>query len=343
MDNKEIIQELVTSLGKQKHDFLNQVESSVRDYISSQGKKCLTINQLNKDGSIRYRWELSADIDYAKCLAAFCQRKPFRGCELDSGLTEPVVELVSSKFATFYQKNEQALNQAALKSLLKNKVIIGSIVDKIVEKALTNKGTKQIAGHVTSAVTTKIVSLIVAEIHDIVHSQAGEATIHTIQHAVASGVAVPLVKTIALVIVKLISLHMGALVVKLLASTAFKIVVATAVKKFLAVVLLAFIIKMIAVKLGIAVGTAYFIILLPLIAAFIYYEIRTFPSQLGEKVSEKVRQELDQNFDKTNHDIIEHMFKQLLGEVENIATNIAKSSEVQGYIDELVSEMTKQF
>lgn len=70
--------------------------------------------------------------------------------------------------------------------------------------------------------------------------------------------------------------------------------------------------------------------------------MESFPSQLGKVMLHlKVRGELDSNFDKTNRDIIGHMFEQLSGQVESLAVQIANGSEVQGYIDQLMDEMTK--
>jgi len=131
MDNKDIIQELVNSLGEQRSEFLNDIESSIKSYISSQGANCLTINQVYSSGEIKRQWKLKASSDYAKCLYAFCRRESFRGYELDSALTEPVVDIVTSKFEAFYRKNNEHINKAFLKALIQDSAIINSIVEKI--------------------------------------------------------------------------------------------------------------------------------------------------------------------------------------------------------------------
>jgi hypothetical protein len=327
MDNEDIIQALVKSLGEQKPQLLNDVSSSIKAYISSQGTNCIAINQVYPAGTLKRRWELSLSIDYIRCLYAFCRRKPFQGYELDSSLTVPIVDIVTSRFEAFYQENNEHINDAFLEALAQDSTIINGIVDKIIEKTLKNKS----AAHpgqqpITPAILTKITSLVVTQLHAIVHSQAGEPSVDTIKQAIASGVARPIVKTIAIVMVKLLSVHIGAILIKTLSTGA--------VKKLLVIVLLSTMIKAVTTKLGISAGTIYIAILIPVIIGYITYEVHTFPPKLSKKVATKVHQALESSFDKTNRDIVEEIFRELPHfDFEGIAESLANNSEIQGYLE----------
>jgi hypothetical protein len=98
VDQQEIVREIVTRLDGRREEFLVEVLQSVRSHIGAQGAGCMTIVGRTPSGGVARSWPLSASVEYAKCLTAFCRGQEFAGHRLDSGLTDPVVEIVTERF-----------------------------------------------------------------------------------------------------------------------------------------------------------------------------------------------------------------------------------------------------
>jgi hypothetical protein len=94
------------------------------------------------------------------------------------------------------------------------------------------------------------------------------------------------------------------------------------------------------VKFGISVSAAYMVVLLPLIAAFIIYEVATFPAHLGEKVSAKVVVELGGKFDKINEKVMVQIIRQFSSvALVELGKSIAEDVVVQQSIVDLIDEL----
>jgi mannose/fructose/N-acetylgalactosamine-specific phosphotransferase system component IID len=117
--------------------------------------------------------------------------------------------------------------------------------------------------------------------------------------------------------------------------------IATAVKKFVLAAILSTVAKALAAKLGIAAGSAFAVVLLPLVAAFIAYEVATFPEHLGAKVSEKVATEIGENFEKINENVVAQIVGQFArtGLVE-MARLIGQDPDVHRNVLDLLADAT---
>lgn len=79
-------------------------------------------------------------------------------------------------------------------------------------------------------------------------------------------------------------------------------------------------------------------IVLPLIVAYIGYQIATFPEKLGNKVSKKIRVELEQNFESTNKTMLQKIFDTVFGGNELVEI-IAKDEEFQTMLKTLEKKL----
>lgn len=344
MSSKEKVQELVNLLGEKKYEFLNDVEKSIENYVSNQGSNCLTIVGKYPNGAVYKRWYLSARLEYISCLIAFCRQQKFQGKELDSALTDPISNIVSKRFESFYEKNTESISQVFLKYLVNEKVMLRSIVNVVVESAAAKFTADRAIGLMTQPLTAgmkdRVTDLIISQMHHVVHSSTAQAVMTTTKQIVGAALTIPVAKTVALILVKLLASHMAVIIAKILSSAAIKTLIATVIKKFLLAAILAAIAKAVAAKLGIGVAGAMAIVLLPVVAAFIAYEIYTFPPHLGAKVAAKVSGELSSQFDAINTNIAQEIFRALPEiALTDLAENLAQSDAVQNEIHKLFVEV----
>ncbi|MDQ3799498.1 MAG: hypothetical protein M3384_08615 [Acidobacteriota bacterium] len=346
MSSREKVQELVNLLGEKKYEFLNDVEKSIENYVSNQGSNCLTIVGRYPSGVVYKRWYLSASLEYIRCLVAFCRQQKFQGKELDSGLTDPISNIVSKRFESFYEQNAESISQTFLKYLVNEKVMLRSIVSVVVESAAAKFAKDRTIGlmaqPITAGMKSKVTDLIISQMHHVVHSTTAQTVMTTTKQIVGAALTIPVAKTVALILVKLLASHMAIIIAKILSSAAIKTLIATVVKKFILAAILAAIAKAVAAKFGIGVVGATAIVLLPVVAAFIAYEIYTFPSHLGAKVASKVSSELSNQFDTINTNIAQEIFSKLPElTLTELAENLANSDEVQNEIHKLFVEVAR--
>lgn len=231
-----------------------------------------------------------------------------------------------------------------MKLLTQDRIVFQGLVASVIENIAVKKGLE----HISSEIIHKISTLIVHHIHDMVHSStsytithvashtASHATAHVATHTIGATISIPLVKAISVVIVKLLSTHIAATVMKILSSSAFKAIIAGVIKKFMAAILLTSIVKAVAIKFGISAAAVYTIVLIPIVGAYIYHEVTTFPKQLGRKVSEKVREELNGNFREININILEKIFDKLPELARTVAIDMAADPEIRKYVNDIL-------
>jgi hypothetical protein len=83
------------------------------------------------------------------------------------------------------------------------------------------------------------------------------------------------------------------------------------------------------------------VVLLPLIAAFIAYEVVTFPAHLADKVSTNVAVELGLNFEQVNERILQQIVGQFTTTgVLEVGKLLAKDPDVQHSIIDLLTELS---
>lgn len=329
MDKEQLVAELVTRFEDKRANFLSDVRSAVAGYISQQGSGCLTLVERRSSGDAT--WALSANPQYVARLVPFCRGATYDGHVIDSALTEPVVGIVTRQFEMLYQSNDEDISRAIVAYILEDKVMSNALVEAVVGSALV--------GHAASAVKQKVAALILDQLREILQTGSAKTVMATVGKSVAAMAAKPVGAKIAALLMKFIALNMKAIIAKVLASAALKGMIAGAVKKFLIVAIGAAVVKAIAAKFGISAAAVWLWFLLPLIAAFLIYEIATFPQHLAEKVSDRVAEDLRGSFTKINGDVFDRIVSEVLAVgVGAIAADLGRSKEVQDAISELIAE-----
>lgn len=330
MDKQQLIHDLVTRFDGKRDAFLSDVRNAVAGHIASQGTGCLTLIERKASGP--ETWTLSANPQYGMRLIAFCRGATYDGNTIDSGLTEPVVGIVTRQFEMLYQSNDEDIAKAIIGYILQDEVMSRGLIEAVVGSAAV--------GHSAGVVKQKVAALILDQLKEILHTGSAKAVIATVGKSVAAIAAKPIGAKIAMLLMKFISLHMKAVIAKVVASAAIKGLIAGAVKKFLVVAVGAAVVKAVAAKFGISAAAVWLWFLLPLIAAFIVYEITTFPQHLAEKVSDKVVEDLRGSYTKINGDVFDRIVSEVLGAgIGVIAADLARSQEVQDAINELFVAM----
>lgn len=332
-DRAKLVADLTARLGEGKAAFLSELRAELSEFIRSQGPGCLAIIERRASGPVT--WALEASPAYAKRLVAFCRGKTFEGNELDSALTEPVIERISAKFSAYYQRHEAALAEALTRAIMNDAAMARALVDGVVGTAAQSlsEGAKQ-----------KLAALLMEPIREAAGSVLGSATTQAAAQTVvasvksaAAHVSAPVAAKVAMLLVQSLSATLKFAVAKVLSSAVLKAAIAAAVKKFLIAAIVGAVVKLIATKLGISTLGAFAIVLIPVVAAYIAYEVYTFPKALGEKVSEKVVEDLGGSFDKINASTMEQVLSEVFANgMGGIGAQIGKSEAVQGLLAELV-------
>lgn len=350
MIRQAMIEEMADKLGENKEKFLSETKSAVASYIANQNSRCLSVVGLGRDGEIERTYDTALSFSFAKVLFAFCRGQQYEDRKLDSALTQPVANVVVEQFEKLYGEKSEDLSKALLKVLTEDTTILNSIVQTMIDSRVAGMVVGQARRYVTQHITKEISHKACALIVEYMKSHAAHTSVSVGGHIAKAGkeaigyaATAALAKTVALIVLKMIAAGMGPLLVKLLASAAFKVFIVAAVKKMIIAAVGAAIVKFIVLKLGIASGTAWLIVVAPLIIAFISYEMYWFPTKLGEKVSEKLYSELDTSFSSINKTILEKLFDGLGGETaKRLAQNIAGNSEVIASLDELLESMAAE-
>lgn len=332
---QKAISNLVQNLEIQRETFLSGVSTDIHGFISQQGAQCLTIVGRSSRGRIERTWKLAASFEYINCLVAFSRQQSYQGLMLDSGLTEPVVQKVIDRYESFYRSNNELISQELLQALLQDKTAVRCLTSTIVESvAHSMKG-------ISSIVCKQASELLEENLQTLLDTSTGHMITSTTSHVVSAAISAPIVHTIAALIVKFLSTKLGMLIIKVLSTTALKGIIAAIIKKFVVTAVIGAIIKAVAAKFGLSTVGAITVVLLPIIAAYISYEIITFPDHLGQKVADQVTGELRSNFAETNANVLMEIFKSLAEtSVNALGKEIAKQPEIQRSVAELLVDLS---
>ncbi len=136
------VQALIDERIGNKKVFLDNVQEKINTHIAGKSwQECLTIVQLNSDGTINSTWSPDVSSDYAGRLLPFMRGERYRGdmffsfsteyYDLDSGLTKGVVDVVTDEFKKFYSSEE--FSNLLFQQLMKDQVFAGELASKLAD------------------------------------------------------------------------------------------------------------------------------------------------------------------------------------------------------------------
>lgn len=324
------IKAMTDALGKDKEEFLNCVESAINAHISAKSwQECLTIVQRYDDGRIRSTWEPKVSESYWNRMVAFLRGKHYNGWQLDSKLTDGVVDVVTKKFGEFYQDHAKDLSGPLTQRLLKDRVFSKQLANNIIDAA---------KGPLPDAIKKELSSRIVDVLeHTDIGGHIMNVAVVGITAAVNTVIAYAVSSSVVTIMLQHMAVFLKGAIVKVLATTAFKTMIVSVIKVIAKAKIIAFLVVIFGSLLG---SVPLWAVIAPLLLAFIAYQVASLPDKMGDKVSVAVRGELSGNFDKMNSDVVNEIMKSFTSDAlktlaEDIASDLMNDPEFRANIGKL--------
>lgn len=307
-DRKRLNDEVAEILNGQRDVIIADVKAAVTKDISGKSPgNCLTLVQRSFDGEVVDTLPMAASKRYAAALFAFVRKSNFEGKNLDSALTDPTAQLVADIFMTRIGERADEIAKRLIPLLISNQRFVEGLSTAMLS---SYSGTipQHLQRKITSALTTKLTSALAQSV-----DATTAATVKaSVAKAAAASVSSPIATKVSLAVLKSLSVALKPIIVKLLGSAALKAAIASKIKVVVFGAILGAFIKLIGIKLGLTAGTAYFIFLLPIIVAWIAYEVSHFPGKLAEKVAEGIAADLAGNFAETTQSLSDTIVERVL-------------------------------
>ena len=327
------VKSIVDALGKDKTEFLNDVEISISAHIKAKSwQECLTIVERYSWGGIKSTWEPEVSADYWDRMVAFVKSKNYEGYQLDSKLTDGVVDLVTEKFGKFYEGHADDLSVPLSQQLMKDHVFSELLAREIIE---ASKGTlpqeikKQLANQLADIIQQTSIGQSLRD-HAVV----------AITTAISTVIATVISSTIGSILLKQMIILLKGVIAKILATTAFKTMIVATIKAIAKAKIIAFLVAIFGSMLG---SVPLFFIIAPLLTAFIAYQVSSLPGKMGDKVSNAVRQELEGKFDSMSTSIVNEIVGSLTGDtIKSLAKSIASDALKSEEFKDSISEISKK-
>ena len=323
------VKSIVDALGKDKTVFLNDVESSIREHIRNKSwQECLTIVQRYDDGRIRSTWEPEVSEAYWDRMVAFVRGKNYKGYQLDSKLTDGVVELVNEKYKNFYQGHAEDLSVPLSQQLMKDSLFSELLAREIIESL---KGTLPEA--MKKQFTNQLADIIK-------NSGMGQNIIDNITYTIGHLIASVISSIIGPIIVHQIIILLQQVIAHILATTAFKTMIVATIKAIAKAKIIAFLVAIFGSILG---SVPLFFIIAPALGLFIAYQVSSLPEKMGDKVSSAVRQELEGKFDSMSTSIVNEIVGSLtVDTIKKLAKDIAREAITSEEFKNSINEFGKK-
>ena len=340
---------LAEKLEGKKHQFLRELETSVKTHVAAKKTEdCLIVvtRPVGDEHSAGVKWYWNDGLPYVSRLISFLRRKNFStngtSYGVDSILTEEVAAIVAGSFSKFYTSESALISEYAIAHILENEKIANGLIDSLVKGSkLTRYASARLKHQMKDLMMNGLLSQTEHIQNQIGHSivtGTTKATAAIVSSKLAASVGTAASSAIGKVIMKKVAVYVtkniGVATTKLLAGPVIKALV----MKFAAAAIVSAFIKFIVVKTGIGIGAAIAIVLLPLLAAVLAHEWSSFPEKLGDSIAESICAELSDSFVKTNKEALSNVFQQLLeDQMEAIGRHLVGDAEVAEGISELLS------
>jgi hypothetical protein len=309
------------------------------------------ITTTSPEGEI-VKWTLSDGVDFFSRFYHFLMKKDFdkygKTYKLDSALTDPIVQQVTKNYENLILAHQNELLDMVLLKIVTSDALRESIVNHITVTnplAKINKGVakKVVENLLIGGLKEKLIATSSNIAHEVMNSttqilsdsiSSGVATKAAIMAAKAATTSVGKIAISKLAF--LISKSLIPMLTKLLAKPA----VAMMMKKFVVTAVLGSFLKIAAAKLGLSFGAALWIVLLPLLAAWIKRDIDNFPITLATEISQNVRQDMNIGFETNLSTIYENLLESFTerSTIDQLANSIVQDSVLMASLTSSVIE-----
>lgn len=326
---------LSSLLGEQRDAIVARVRRAVAAYIGGRKpRECLDLVLRDDDGDIVGRLPMAAEKRYAQALIAFVRRQSFEGRSLDSALTDPTAQVVADEFSAEVGTHADRISQVLVPLL---------ISDARFAAALSTALLAAYSGPVPAMINRKIAATLTAKLSAVLSQTIDSTTAATLKASIANlagtTVSSPVAAKIATVVVGSLTASLAPILVKLLSTAAFKTVIVAKLKAVIIGAMLGAFIKIVGVKLGLTTASAFAFVLIPIVLAWIAYEITHFPEKLADKVSTSVAADMASNFDGTAATLAENLVDRLITDgTSMLASHLLREREIVDFIEQCVRD-----
>lgn len=279
------------------------IKKAVAVRLSALNHQDLLTLKLVEGGIVRKTLLPKPNRPYAKALLAFIMNKKVDGYNVDSYLTPLITEAVEDEFIAFYAE-EKRLNsvlsgiEEGLNDVRKEYELHNALYDQLdLQTALKLREQNTQASGMTrvvlSQLSTETMLGAFKQVAAILGKASYKAVIANMGKAVFSSGMVSFIKPIVLGVLAKAGL---AAVAKSAVAKAFAVIIGIG-------------------SIAASVPVAY--ILLPVVIAFLSYEIYTLPKKLGIRLPQEISRKLEADFEEINRRITQEMVDGFLNELES--------------------------
>ncbi|KAF3921862.1 hypothetical protein AA313_de0208651 [Arthrobotrys entomopaga] len=318
MSEESTIDYLVT----QKPAFVSACRSRVYNYIERQDRRYLVqIVEKNAYGPNRHRTHHVGIDSYIAVLACFCTEETYNGHDLDSVLTEPIVDIVCNCYCELVNKNSDHINRYLKQKITENEIVLQETL-KIVMKELSAKGLKFTQGH--------LAHLIHEIVTDTTHSAAQSQLGITIGHSITAAAGTTAGQILVKLLFKAIAHHVVTITAHITSNTVVTMAAKAAAKKVVMATVTGAVVNMLATKFGIAsAATALHVIGWAILGGYLSIKLINLPEDMAEKVSDGVQNTLNNTYRSCITEILDSLAKSAMDpeKLANLVISELKDSD----------------
>lgn len=286
--------EFLQYFSQNKNKLYNAIEKRVKEDIEKMSVMHILTLVLKQNGEVVKTIKPGANKEYATVLIHFLQKKYYSSHEVDSYLTPIIMRTVEECILQYYSSKESIrvisnIFEKELKTVQSQiKVKKGALGGFSKTKYLSNN----LKNEMLSSATDRFAPDIIANLSTILAKTSSTTIMFIIAKVLSSTAVISILKPILF---------------KVLSTISLSVLIKTAIgKALLALLGIA----------GAAAGIPVVWILIPLIAAFLTYEISNLPTKMAKAMPEQVIKSLDAEFGSMNRMIVNEMIKELSYEIE---------------------------
>lgn len=279
------------------------IKKALVERLAALNHQDLLTLKLVEDGIVHETLLPKANRQYAKALLAFIANKRIDGSSVDSYLTPLITKVVEDEFVAFYSE-ERRLNgvmssiEERLSEIREEYKLHSALYDQLdmqaaMELREQNAQASEMTKFVLAQLSTETMLHAFKQVAAILGKASYKAVIVNTGKAVFSSGIVSFIKPIVLGV---------------LAKAGLAAIAKSAIAKALAVI----------IGIGSVVASVPVVyVLLPVVIAFLSYEIYKLPKKLAVKLPQEISRKLETDFEEINQRITEEMVDGFLSELEN--------------------------
>lgn len=345
---------LVRHIEGDKEMFLADLKSAVLNRVSSKTPaQCLELVTTRQGSSAT--WKIWDNVAYVQRLVAYLRKKPYkqdgREYEVDSVMTGEILELTTSKISQHILSHQEVIADVAMTEMLlrdsTREEFLAVFLKGKTGHVLTEKGKSMIAASLLQGLHDRLSHFSVS-----VASNVGEKVSHLLalasKSAIITGSAEIVTKLIAtssgkIVLARLsvlIAHSIGPVIAKFLAVPAVEF----ALKKMIFAAVLGTMAKLIAAKIGMSIGAAIWIVLLPVLLGFLAKDIYDLPQKLGAGLAETISSDMRSTYSQTIGSIVTELLVNFTSKqaVHSLAERLADDPEISSQLGALISAVAAE-